>query len=69
MSLDAKKAYKSDEFFYVDKDGNRQDASLHEEILAGISPEGEHAILMDTYNRMVARGVDPAQARKALGLR
>ncbi len=41
----------SNEFFYRDKDGKKQDAVLHEEILAGDHP--------------VAKNIGKEQARKA----
>jgi hypothetical protein len=45
---------KSGEFFYLDDDGNRQDASLHDEILD--NPEAEAAVLEGTRERMRKAG-------------
>jgi hypothetical protein len=45
---------KSGEFFYLDDDGNRQDASLHNEILD--NPEAEAAVLEDARERMRKEG-------------
>ncbi len=46
------------ELFYVDKNGKKQDASLHKEML-NISPEGEDRVLAATRSRTKQLGMDP----------
>lgn len=46
---------KGNELFYRDKDGKKQDAALHEEILAGIDRDAEARV----------RNIGKKQARKA----
>ncbi|MCZ2074048.1 MAG: hypothetical protein LC130_03500 [Bryobacterales bacterium] len=50
------------ELFYVDKDGNKQDAELHEEILN--NPEADLAVSLMAYESAVAGGMEESLARE-----
>jgi len=55
----------SDEMFYLDKDGKKQDAALHDFIL-----DNEKANIASSeaaIKRAIADGVDPELAKKAYG--
>jgi hypothetical protein len=57
-------AAKSNEFFYLDKDGKKQDAALHEEILAGID-RGDAARLKNASKQRARKaGISDAMIRK-----
>ena len=58
----------SNELFYIDKNGKKQGAALHEEILKGISPEGEATLLRRSMERAIVRGVNPKDAAEVYGV-
>ena len=49
---------KTGELFYVDKNGKKQDAAFHDEMLNGISSEGHERVLSSTRSRTKQLGMD-----------
>lgn len=49
------------ELFYVDKDGNKKDAELHDEILN--NPKADMAVSLMAYESAVAYGMEEPLAR------
>jgi hypothetical protein len=59
---------KGNEVFYIDENGRKADAAIHEEILAGISPEDDLKNRVESFHFSVSLGIDPGVAARALGL-
>lgn len=59
---------KGNEVFYIDENGRKEDAAIHEEILAGISPEDDLKNRTESFHFAVSLGVDPGVAARAYGL-
>lgn len=55
----------SREFYYVDKNGKKQDAALHESILD--NPEADLACRRQSFRSALAAGVSRAEARQLYG--
>ena len=55
----------SNEFFYLDDNGKKQDAALHEAILN--NPEADKALSEMAIKRAIADGMDPEAARRVYG--
>jgi hypothetical protein len=59
---------KGSEVFYIDENGRKADAAIHEEILAGISPEDDLKNRTESFHFAVGLGIDPEKAARAFGL-
>jgi hypothetical protein len=59
---------KGNEVFYIDENGRKDDADIHEEILAGIDPAADLRHRTESFHFAVAMGIDPAKAARSFGL-
>lgn len=59
---------KGNEAFYIDENGQKADAAIHDFILGGVSPEAEKRHRVESFHLAVASGVDPAVAARVFGL-
>lgn len=57
---------KSNEMFYIDQDGKKQDKGLHEPILD--NEEADLYSRRQSYERSVAEGMDEQAARRIFGI-
>ena len=55
----------SDEAFYLDSDGQKRDAAIHDDMLD--NPEAHRAIQQQAMESAIAEGMDPAVAMRLYG--
>lgn len=55
------------EAFYLEN-GQKRDAAIHDEIIAGADPQGVRHHTMVSFQIMVQSGIDPQHAAQMLGL-
>jgi hypothetical protein len=69
MSAAATDKMPGNEGVYIDKDGNKADADIHEPILNGISPEADRKYRLRAFRRAVdVHGIPAEQAARLYGL-
>ena len=68
MSRPEPKQGQGSEGFYLDKNGQKADASIHYPILDGIDPADDYQFRLESFHHAIACGVDPERAAKSYGI-
>lgn len=67
--MSARNQTPGNEGFYIDENGNKADADIHEPILEGISPEAHKRHRLEAFYRAVTvHGIPAERAAKLYGL-